>query len=78
MRCWQRRCFYWKCQTESALASFLRKPKASLGCFHEQTQLSHDLDAESYEKREAARRDLIRVGERAEIALRRALGSGQK
>jgi len=53
----------------------LRKPKASLGFFHEQTQRIHDLNAESYQKREAARRDLIRLGERAEMALRRALSN---
>jgi WD40 repeat protein len=68
-----------------AIASMLRKPEASVAFLQEKlhpadaldakrlAQLIRDLDADAYATRETASRELIRLGERAEAALRREL-----
>ena len=68
-----------------AIASFLRKPEASVAFLKEKLQPAKgvdekrlrqwitDLDADAFETREAASRELIRLGERVEDALRREL-----
>jgi hypothetical protein len=70
-----------------AIASLLRKPEASAAFLQERlravedldakrlARLITDLDADTFEKREAAVRELIRLGERAEGVLRRALAN---
>ncbi len=68
-----------------AIASFLRKPEASVAFLKEKLhpaksvdekrlrQWIADLDADAFETRETASRELIRLGERVEDALRREL-----
>jgi WD40 repeat protein len=68
-----------------AIASLLRKPEASVAFLQkrlrpadvlDQKRLAHwiaDLDADVFETREAASRELTRLGERAEAALRHEL-----
>ncbi|MGH7174444.1 MAG: hypothetical protein ACRELG_29610, partial [Gemmataceae bacterium] len=68
-----------------AIASLLRKPEASAAFLQERlhpveaidnkrlAQLIADLDAAAFETREAASRELTRLGERVEAALRREL-----
>jgi WD40 repeat protein len=70
-----------------AIASLLRKPEASVAFFQERlrpaqalddkrlARLLADLDDAAFETREAANRELTRLGERAEAALRRALAN---
>ncbi|MGH7221972.1 MAG: hypothetical protein ACRELF_01960, partial [Gemmataceae bacterium] len=72
-------------RADVAIASLLRKPVASVAFLHEHlrpaeamdkkrlAQLIADLDADAFEAREAASRELTRLGERVESALRRAL-----
>lgn len=68
-----------------ATASFLRKPEASVAFLQQRLspakaldkkrlpRLIADLDADAFERREAASRELVRLGERAVTALRRSL-----
>jgi WD40 repeat protein len=68
-----------------AIAAMLRKPEASAAFLQEKlrpaealdekrlAQLIADLDDAAFETRETASRELVRLGERAEAALRRAL-----
>jgi hypothetical protein len=70
-----------------AIASMLRKPEAVSAFLREKlrpmavldekrlSQLLADLDADDFDKREAASRGLLRLGERAEGALRLALAN---